>query len=154
MLAEAVIVAALTLLHGEGVVNVPPVTVVQPGELPTLSEQVNYLRAFRLRTAGQLDPAIYVVRTSAMFQSAERGFAPDIVLVAATILHEMQHAVGDGSDERGALLTEMRFVRSYVKHNLVRLATAERRWLERQADELGYRASKVLTPQVAGLLVP
>jgi hypothetical protein len=154
MLAEAVIVAALTVLRGEGVVNVPPVKVVQPRELPALSEQVNHLRAFRLRTPDQLDPAIYVVRTSAMFQSAERGFAPDLVLVAATILHEMQHAVGDGSDERGALLAEMRFVRSYVKHNLARLATAERRWLERQADELAYRATKVLTPQVAGLLVP
>lgn len=87
------IATALALLLRIGVTDVPPVTLV---DAPPNGAHAT---AYRLIRNGEMEPVIYVVRTTPTFQRAERGDTVAVIMLASTLVHERMHGLGAGERE-------------------------------------------------------
>jgi hypothetical protein len=141
---SVVLAIALRILSETGTPVSNPVQLVAPGDFPTIEARIAPLRAFRRRIDGVLDPVIYVLHTTQMFERAAAGHAPSAVLVAGSILHERLHGTDDAVDEAGVLTQEAAFLQRYISPTVVRLSTADRRFLERHIDQLRARAKRIV----------
>lgn len=121
-----------------------PVQLVAPGDFPAIEARIAPLRAFRRRIDGVLDPVIYVLRTTQMFERATAGHTPSAVLVAGSIFHEGLHGTVKAVDEASALTQEAAFLQRYIGRTILRLSTADRRFLERHIDQLRARATRIV----------
>ena len=76
-------------------------------------EAVRGLDAFVVRgTDGKLRRVIYLNVRSAVVENAVQGRSMDIAILAAVVLHEVEHL--RGADERHAILAEREFFRGLI----------------------------------------
>lgn len=113
---DPVIAEAIAICRQIGVTDLPPVEVVDVDHFP--GADVQSAAAFRLIKAGgrQIDPVIYVVRTSWEYQHSDSPFA--VLFLAAILVHESQHGrdfdagIRDKTlAEESALSAEIKFLR-------------------------------------------
>ena len=78
-----------------------------------------------------------------MARAAAAGHGPSAVLVAGSIYHERLHGTDDTADEASVLTQEAVFLRRYIGRAVLRLSTADRRFLERHIDQLRAQAARI-----------
>jgi hypothetical protein len=100
------------------------VVVIDP-ELAADPERVRSLDAFTVREDdGRLRPRIYINGESAIIQEATRGNDFYISVLAAVIVHEIEHL--RGGNEQTARLAEMRFFQTLIAQGRIARSDGQR----------------------------